>query len=88
MANKSVACMDEDPFEEGMPHRKAELIEIYQKLYEQFTKQKIKTMHSKSRIQGKFSKGVIPEKPQLIKAGKSILKFSIVLTNKRAPIKL
>ena len=45
MANKSVACMDEDPFEEGMPHRKAELIEIYQKLYEQFTKQKIKTMN-------------------------------------------
>lgn len=57
--DRSVAY-EEDGFDEGMPHRKAELIELYQKLYEQFTKQKIKTMHTKSRIQGKFSKGVIP----------------------------
>jgi hypothetical protein len=71
-----------------MPHRKAELIELYQNLYQQFTKQKMKTMDTKTRIQGKFSKGVIQEKHTLAKARQSFLKLAMVLNKKKSPIKL
>lgn len=71
-----------------MPHRKAELIELYQNLYQQFTKQKMKTVHTKTRIQGKFPKGAIQEKPTIAKARQSVLKLTIAPKKKRSPIKL
>jgi hypothetical protein len=72
-----------------MPHRRVQLIELYQKLYNQFTLQKLKTMHNKSRIQGKFSKLPNNNKSPLLKLKDiPITKNITQIINKKNNLKL